>query len=229
MSDLLQTGAAWLANRLADSAASLCTYHRGNSYAQVRATVGSSTFEAASQSGVIEVWQSRDFIIKASSLPFGEPLRHDTIVETIGGVDLTYEVTSPSGMPVFRYADPFRNCVRVHTIATDKSSAALPTLKQRYWGVSALATVTDQQIVSLFSSDLAGANGQARTLTPASQHIYFVLPASFGAASFTVNGLYTSAWESTTRSITFPSQAAASYTIYRSTYAITGNAKVVVS
>jgi hypothetical protein len=229
VSDLLQTGAAWLANRLADSAASLCTYHRGNSYAQVRATVGSSTFEAQSQSGVIETWQSRDFIIKTSSLPFGEPARHDTVVETIDGVDLTYEVTSPSGMPVFRYADPYRNCVRVHTIATDKSSAVLPTLKQRYWGVSALTSVTNQQIVDLFSSDLAGNNGQSRTLSPSGQHLYFVLPASFGAASFTVNGLFTSAWETTTRSITFPSQSAASYTIYRSTYAITGNAKVVVS
>ena len=229
MADILQSGASWLANQLADSAASLCTYHRGNSYAQVRATVGSSTFEAQSQSGVIEIWQSRDFIIKASSLPFGEPLRHDKVVETIDGVDLTYEVTSPSGMPVFRYADPYRNCVRVHTIATDKSSAALPTLKQRYWGVSNLATVTDGQIVDLFSSDLAGTNGQSRTLTPASQHLYFVLPVAFGSPTFTVNGLSASAWETTTRSITFPSQAAASYTIYRSTYAITGNAKVVVS
>lgn len=228
MADLLKTGASWLANQLADSAASLCTYHRGNSYAQVRATVGSSTFESQGQSGVIEVWQSRDFIIKASSLPFGEPARHDRIVETIDGVDLTYEVTSPSGMPVFRY-DTFRHCVRVHTIATDKSSAAVPTLKQRYWGVSNLATVTDGQIVDLFSSDLAGTNGQSRTLTPASQYLYFVLPVAFGSPTFAVNGLTASAWETTTRSITFPSQSAASYTIYRSTYAITGNAKVVVS
>lgn len=229
MSDLLQTGAAWLANRLSDSASTLCTYHRGNSYAQLRATVGSSTFEAQNQSGVIETWQSRDFIMKASSLPFGDPRRHDRVVQTINGVDLTYEVATPQGMPVFRYADPFRQMVRIHTIATEKSVEATPTLKQRYWGVSNLTSLTDQQIQDFLSSDMAGGNSQSRTLTPSSQYIYFVLPGSFGAPTFTVNGLVSSAWQTTTRSIAFPSQAAASYTIYRSTYSITGNAKVVVT
>ena len=132
-------------------------------------------------------------------------------------------------MPVFRYADPFRQMVRIHTIATDKSVEATPTLKQRYWGVSNLTSLTDQQIQDLLSSDMAGGNAQSRTLTPASQYLYFVLPGSFGAPTFTINGLVSTAWQTTTRSITFPSQSAASYTIYRSTYAITGNAKVVVS
>jgi hypothetical protein len=56
-----------------------------------------------------------------------------------------------------------------------------------------------------------------------------VLPASFGSPTFTVGGLVNSAWETTTRSITFTAQAARSYTIYRSTYPITGTVVVVVS
>jgi hypothetical protein len=229
MSDLLASGASWLADQLAAGAAKSCRYYRGVDYGVVSATIGISRFESQGQSGVLETWESRDYMIRVGTLPFGEPLRHDKIVETINGVDVTYEVTSPRGVPVFHYGDAFRQTVRVHTIATSEASQVAPTLRARFWGSFASATITDAQIVASLSTDLGGSRAQARTITAATAYLYVVLPASFGTPTFAVSGLTSSAWETTTRTITFSGQAAASYGVYRSTYPITGTVNLVVS
>lgn len=229
MSDLLASGAAWLADQLAAGAAASCRYYRGADYGIVNATIGTSRFEAQGQSGVVETWESRDYMIRTGTLPFGEPLRHDKIVETINGVDVTYEVTSPRGVPVFHYGDAFRQTVRVHTIATAESSQVSPALKARFWGSFASETITDAQIVASLSSDLGGSRAQSRTIAAATAYLYVVLPTSFGSPSFAVSGLTSSAWETTQRTITFSGQSATSYGIYRSTYPITGTVNLVVS
>jgi hypothetical protein len=229
MSDMLASGASWLAGQLSASASRSVRYYRGTNYGVISAAVGTSRFESQGTSGVIEMWESRDFVIKAGTLPFGEPLRHDKIVETVNGVDVTYEVTSPRGVPVFHYGDAFRQTVRVHTIATAESSQVAPTLRLRFWGSFASATITDAQIVASLSSDLAGSRAQSRTITAQTAYIYVVLPTSFGVPTFAVSGLTSSAWETTQRTITLSGQAATSYGIYRSTYPITGTVNLVVS
>jgi hypothetical protein len=229
MSDLIANGAAWLAGQLAASASKTVRYYRGVDFGAVQATIGKSTFESQGQSGIIESWESRDYTIKAGTLPFGEPLRHDRIVETIDGIDITYEVTAPRGVPVFHYGDAFRQTVRVHTIATGESAQVAPTLRLRFWGAFAATTITDAQIVASLSSDLGGSLAQARTITAATAYIYVVLPTSFGVPTFAVSGLSSSAWETTQRTITFTGQTATSYGIYRSTYPITGTVNLTVS
>jgi hypothetical protein len=229
MSDLLASGASWLAGQLSASASRSVRYYRAANYGVISAAVGTSRFEAQGTSGVIEQWESRDFLIKAGTLPFGEPLRHDKIVETVNGVDVTYEVTSPRGVPVFHYGDAFRQTVRVHTIATAESSQVAPTLRARFWGSFAATTITDAQIVASLSSDLGGSRAQSRTITAQTAYIYVVLPTSFGVPTFAVSGLTSSAWETTQRTITFSGQAATSYGIYRSTYPITGAVNLVVA
>lgn len=229
MSDLLASGASWLAGQLAAGASRSVRYSRGADYGAVLATIGTSRFESQGTSGVVEMWESRDFVIKAGTLPFGEPLRHDKIVETISGVDVTYEVTSPRGVPVFHYGDAFRQTVRVHTIATAESSQVVPTLRRRFWGSFTATTITDAQIVASLSSDLGGSLAQSRTITAQTAYIYVVLPTSFGVPTFTVSGLTSSAWETTQRTITFSGQSATSYGIYRSTYPITGTVNLVVT
>jgi hypothetical protein len=229
MSDLLATGAAWLAGQLSAGASRSVRYSRGADFGSVLATIGTSRFESQGTSGVVEMWESRDFVIKAGSLPFGEPLRHDKIVETLNGVDVTYEVTSPRGVPVFHWGDAFRQTVRVHTIATAEASQVAPTLRRRFWGSFAATTITDQQIAASLANDLGGSRAQSRTITAQTAYIYVVLPTSFGVPVFAVSGLTSSAWETTTRSITFTGQAAQSYGIYRSTYPITGTVNLVVT
>jgi len=229
MPDMLASGASWLAGQLAAGASRSVRYSRGADFGTVLATIGTSRFESQGTSGVIEQWESRDFIIKAGTLPFGEPLRHDKIVDTINGVDITYEVTSPRGVPVFHYGDAFRTTVRVHTIATAEASQVAPTLRRRFWGSFAATTITDAQIVASLANDLGGSRAQSRTITAATAYIYIVLPASFGTPTFAVSGLTSSAWETTTRTITFAGQSALSYGIYRSTYPIPGTVNLVVS
>lgn len=229
MSDLLASGAAWLAGQLSASASRSVRYSRGADYGTVTATIGTSRFESQGTSGVVEQWESRDFVIKAGTLPFGEPLRHDKIVDTINGVDITYEVTSPRGVPVFHYGDAFRQTVRVHTIATAEAAQVAPTLRRRFWGSFAAEAITDAQIIASLANDLGGSRAQSRTITAQTAYIYVVLPTSFGVPTFAVSGLTSSAWETTTRTITFAGQAAASYGIYRSTYPITGTVNLVVT
>lgn len=229
MPDLLANGSAWLADQLAAAASRSVRYYRGVDYGQVLATIGNSRFESQGTSGVIEVWESRDYVIKSGVLPFGEPQRHDRIIETLNGVDVTYEVTSPRGVPVFHYGDPFRATVRVHTIATSESSGVLYVFKRRFWGAYPGETITDNQIVSLLSSDLGGTRAQSRTITAETAYIWVVLPTSFGTPTFAVGGLTSSAWELTQRTITFTGQAATSYGIYRSTYPISGTVNLTVT
>ena len=229
MSDLLASGAAWLAGQLAAGASRSVRYSRGADYGTVNATIGTSRFESQGTSGVIEQWESRDFVIKAGTLPFGEPLRHDKIVETVNGVDVTYEVTSPRGVPVFHWGDAFRQTVRVHTIATAEASQVAATLRRRFWGSFAATTITDSQIIASLSNDLGGSRAQSRTIAAQTAYIYIVLPTSFGTPTFAVSGLTSSAWETTSRTITFAGQSALPYVIHRSTYPITGAVNLVVT
>ena len=229
MSDMLASGASWLAGQLAAGASRSVRYSRGADYGTVNATIGTSRFESQGTSGVIEQWESRDFIIKAGTLPFGEPVRHDKVIDTINGIDITYEVTSPRGVPVFHWGDAFRQTVRVHTIATAEASQVAATLRRRFWGSFASETITDQQIVTSLANDLGGSRAQSRTITAATAYIYVVLPTSFGTPVFAVSGLTSSAWETTQRTITFTGQSALSYGIYRSTYPITGTVNLAVS
>lgn len=229
MSDLMASGAAWLADQLSASASRSVAYYRGNNFGAISATIGSSQFQSQNASGVIETWESRDYIVKAGSLPFGDPRRHDRIVETLNGVSVTYEVSSPAGVPLWRWADAFRSSIRVHTIAVAESFGSQGTFLLRFWGAFASESITDQQIAASLSKDMGGTAAQTRTITADVDYLYVVLPTSFGTPTFSINGLTTTAWELEERTIAFTGQAARPYSIYRSTYPITGVAVVAVS
>lgn len=127
MADMLSDGAAWLADRFAESASQTCAYKRGNNTSQFLATIGKSVFEANGQNGVTEQYESRDYIVKTADLPYGEPLRGDMIVQDIGGVPLFYEVSAPRGVPLFHYGDAFQHLVRVHTKQVDRDQTFIIT------------------------------------------------------------------------------------------------------
>lgn len=127
MPDMLAAGAAWLTSQLNAAAGTTVTYRRGSDEADITATIGQSQFEATNQSGVIENWESRDFLVPIEQLPFGEPVRGDLVVETAGGLELEYEVAAPRGVPVFRYGDAFRSIVRIHTKQTGDGVALVLT------------------------------------------------------------------------------------------------------
>lgn len=127
MADLLRSGAAWLANQLQKSAGTLCAYKRGNNVAQLTASISRSTFESQGSNGVIEAWESRDYLVKTDELPYGEPRRGDIIVEELDGVATLYEVTAPRGVPIFHYADAFQTVLRIHTKQIDRDLTFIVT------------------------------------------------------------------------------------------------------
>jgi len=123
MADLLQTGSDWLADQLKTHAGRTVTYRRGTDTVAVTATIGRTEFEVDDEFGVLRKIESRDFLILAADLVLNGqavlPERGDEIDETQGGVTYTYEVMAPGKEPHFRYSDPYRKTLRIHTKQTD--------------------------------------------------------------------------------------------------------------
>lgn len=71
--------------------------------------------------GALVSWEEKDFLVKAEALVFDddryEPQRGDTI--TIEATGEVYEVLPADGFPPFRYMDPYRQCLRIHTKHVD--------------------------------------------------------------------------------------------------------------
>ena len=119
MADLLEQSSAWLDGQRKKFLAKTVTYCRGQAEAVVLATVGRTTFEVEDSTGVAERFESRDFIITAADLVLGgevvTPERGDRIEETAGNQTLVYEVVGPGQEPCWRWSDPYRLALRIHT------------------------------------------------------------------------------------------------------------------
>ena len=125
MTNLFDTGASWLAGQLKTHASIDVTYIRGADQAMVKATIGKTEFEIDDGSGVAVRIQSRDFLIHTVDLVLGGtetlPVAGDLIREVQGPNTFVYEVMAPGNEPHYRYSDPFRKLLRIHSkhVATE--------------------------------------------------------------------------------------------------------------
>ena len=125
MTDLLQTGSDWLLDQQKAHCSKAVTYQRpGHTAIQVQATIGRSTFEIQDDHGVVEEVEARDFLIQAADLEEGVgcfilPEAGDLIKEVLAGETVVFEVTAVGDEPPWRYSDPYRKTVRVHTKQVD--------------------------------------------------------------------------------------------------------------
>jgi hypothetical protein len=125
VTNLLEIGSSWLADQLKTHASADVVYERGAEQVLVKATIGKTEFEIDDGSGVIERFQSRDYLIHAADLVLGGgetlPVAGDVIRETQGASTFVYEVMAPGHEPHYRYSDPFRKLLRIHTkhVATE--------------------------------------------------------------------------------------------------------------
>ena len=134
MTNILQQGADWLEDMRHRYATVEVTYVRDTESVVVQATIGRTVFEVDNGRGVLEKFESRDFLIRSEDLVLGAslvlPERGDTIRElhmtgalgAPGGATVhVYEVMAPGKEPHYRYSDPFRKTLRVHTkqVATE--------------------------------------------------------------------------------------------------------------
>ncbi len=125
MTDMLEQGASWLDAQRHQHMTRSVSYARGASTVEVQATIGRTVFEQADEYGIVTKTESRDYLIRRADLVLdGQatlPKRGDQIRETDGETTFVYEVLSPGDEPVFRYSDPYRKALRIHTkhIATE--------------------------------------------------------------------------------------------------------------
>lgn len=125
MADLLEQGSAFLDRQRHAHMTRPVVYRRGGASVEVPATVGRTEFEQADDAGLIHRVESRDFIVRSADLDLGEgvtlPKAGDRIRETSGTGVFVYEVNAPGGQTPWRYSDPYRTSLRIHTkhIATE--------------------------------------------------------------------------------------------------------------
>ena len=119
MTDVLKNGQAWLANQLTTHASRSVVYRRGELGAELAATIGKSHYQQDDGNGVITRSQVRDFLIDTQSLLLSIigslPRRGDKIVEIDGDKTFVFEVMALGSDPPWRYSDPFRLKLRIHT------------------------------------------------------------------------------------------------------------------
>ena len=91
------------------------------------------------------------------------------------------------------------------------------------WGIASTTTLDNSQIQNLHTNTAAGAGREFRTgkgksvfISGNGQYIYFAYPATFGAASFIVNGSPNTAWISNTVTYTNSSGNVSQFLVYRS-------------
>lgn len=125
MSDVLEKGLAWLDDQRHTHMTRTVVYQRGADAVEIAATVGRTEFEQVDEHGVVQRLQSRDFLVRAADLVLAGaptlPKAGDRIRETVGTQTFVYEVMAPGNEPPWRYSDPYRNALRIHTkhVATE--------------------------------------------------------------------------------------------------------------
>ena len=119
MADLLDRASAWLDGMRVKHASRTVTYQRASQSVGVAAGVGRTLFQVDNGSGVLETFESRDFLILTSDLVLGGavvlPKAGDRIREGQGGATYVYEVLAPGSEPCWRYSDPYRRTLRIHS------------------------------------------------------------------------------------------------------------------
>ena len=122
MGDLLDRGAAFLEAQRHQHLSRPVVYRRGTDEKEVQATIGKTEFEQVDDvggAGLIHRVESRDFLVRTAELDLGAgpilPRAGDQVRETVGTSVFVYEVNAPGGQPPWRYSDPYRRVLRIHT------------------------------------------------------------------------------------------------------------------
>lgn len=119
MPDLLEQASDWLEDQRKTHTSRIVTYERGVDTVAVSASIGKTVFEIDNGLGVVERTESRDFLVLTADLVLSGlpvlPERGDRIRETQGTSTFIYEVMAPGNEPHWRYSDPYRKTLRIHT------------------------------------------------------------------------------------------------------------------
>jgi hypothetical protein len=118
--DLMDGMALWLADQMSAHASRPITYSQGQIEIKLCATVGRTASTQDDIYGALRViYTDRDYLIPTASLRYGGqpvlPAAGDRIQEDVAGRLMEFEVAASEGEPAWRYSDPQRRILRVHT------------------------------------------------------------------------------------------------------------------
>lgn len=123
--NLLEDASNWLEDQRTEHASRTVTYERGVDTVNVPASIGRTIFEVDNGFGIVERTEARDFLVLTDDLVLAGartlPERGDRVRETQGTTVFVYEVMAPGKEPHWRYSDPYRKTLRIHTkhVATE--------------------------------------------------------------------------------------------------------------
>lgn len=118
---MLQKGVEWLDAKRKACMSSSVVYTRPSilGFVGLQATLGETVFDQVDEFGVVHRFESRDFLITAADLVLGGvvtlPVVGDRIILTMNGKVRTYEVMAPGDEQPYRFCDPHRVMLRIHT------------------------------------------------------------------------------------------------------------------
>jgi len=119
VADLLTQGSELIDRTRRAHLSRTVVYRRGADSVEIAATIGSTAFDRTDEYGVVHRIESRDYLVAAADLVLGgeavTPKAGDRITETGDTSVLEYEVMSPGDAPAWRYSDPQRRTLRIHT------------------------------------------------------------------------------------------------------------------
>jgi hypothetical protein len=157
---------------------------------------------------------------------FNKSISSQSINQGIGSLPAAQRSFAVSG--AFTSSTTFTLSAQDDHATSCNGNTTVSFMQKRYWGVSSNSSLNDAQIIAL-NSEFSSSRSQTRTMAPSAQYLYFAYPASFGAATFTVNGLPNTDWTLIQRSFVNASGYSESYRIYRSNNMLTGNYQIAVS
>jgi hypothetical protein len=119
---MLAQAASWLSGVRKANMTTVVMYTRPGAPAAsvpVSATIGATTFQIENEYSVLVQFTSRDFLITAADLVLGgavvQPKAGDCITESAASGTIVYQVLAPGKEPCWRWSDPYRNTIRIHT------------------------------------------------------------------------------------------------------------------
>lgn len=121
MTNIFRKASEWLGQQRHEHATSPITYRRGErSIEDVPATIGRTEYQQEDAYGIVTRAEARDYIVRVQDLAIDGvetlPEVGDLIEELQCGKVYVYEVLPiGSGQTAWKYADPFRQSIRIHT------------------------------------------------------------------------------------------------------------------
>ena len=124
MSNMMQTGMAWLDSQRKAHMGLSVVYRRGADSVTLTATPGRTNYQTTTEDGAIVETKARDYLISRADLILGgeevEPKVGDIIEEINGDRTHIYTVCENEGAKCFDGSDEYHITLRVHTKWTSK-------------------------------------------------------------------------------------------------------------